>query len=382
MRRKKVMTALLAAMMSVSMAVPTFAATSPAGSVATQATAGIIVKNTIRLDNNGRAKYNGTLSRENNYEEYYKFTPGRTGTLKIVSTGSNYYVSNSVREEFTNDMLSDYPGILYDTAGYSLTRNYALVKGATYLIGIRNHNRYGTANDYTIAFEFKGGKESFSEDYSNENEDMSSAKSVQLNKTYYGVKTITENTDWFKFTLRSDSEIQIPLTGDISCDIYNSSRIKEVDSYQEQWYGLRKVSLKKGTYYIRINGSGQYSFFISDGKQSSVGTGTKPSNTKPSKTNTVKVTKPKATYITKLSKGSKRFKVSVKKQSVTGYQVQYFLKSNFKGSKTKTFQGTSCTVKKLKAKKKYYVRVRSYKKSGSKTLYSAWSAKKSVKTKK
>ncbi len=96
----------------------------------------------------------------------------------------------------------------------------------------------------------------------------------------------------------------------------------------------------------------------------------------------VKVTAPKATYIKKLTKGSKRFKVSVKKQSVTGYQVQYSLKSNFKGSKTKSFKGTSYTVKGLKGKKKYYVRVRSYKKSGSKTLYSAWSGKKSVKTNK
>lgn len=71
---------------------------------------------------------------------------------------------------------------------------------------------------------------------------------------------------------------------------------------------------------------------------------------------------------------------------ITGYQVQYSLKSNFKSAKTKTVPGyknISLKVKKLKAKKKYYVRVRTYmtvKDVG--TFYSKWSAKKAVKTKK
>ena len=40
------------------------------------------------------------------------------------------------------------------------------------------------------------------------------------------------------------------------------------------------------------------------------------------------------------------------------------------------------TVKKLKAKKKYYVRVRTYKKVGSTNYYSSWSKAKYVTTKK
>ena len=38
-------------------------------------------------------------------------------------------------------------------------------------------------------------------------------------------------------------------------------------------------------------------------------------------------------------------------------------------------------VKKLKAKKKYYVRIRAYKVIGGKTYHSGWSAKKTIKTK-
>lgn len=46
----------------------------------------------------------------------------------------------------------------------------------------------------------------------------------------------------------------------------------------------------------------------------------------------------------------------------------------------KGYKATSKTVKKLKAKKKYYVQVRTYKKTSSGTLYSSWSKIKKVKT--
>ena len=98
----------------------------------------------------------------------------------------------------------------------------------------------------------------------------------------------------------------------------------------------------------------------------------------------IKVNVPK-TLITKLTKGKKSFIVKWKKLSgVTGYQVQYGLKKTFKGAKTVTVYGyktTSKKIKKLKSKKKYYVRVRAYKTVYGKTHYSPWSTVKSTKTK-
>lgn len=68
-----------------------------------------------------------------------------------------------------------------------------------------------------------------------------------------------------------------------------------------------------------------------------------------------------------------------KKSGVTGYQIQVATKKNFKsGVKTTTVRGekkTTVTVKKLKGKKTYYVRVRAYKMVGKKMYYSAWSSK-------
>ena len=99
--------------------------------------------------------------------------------------------------------------------------------------------------------------------------------------------------------------------------------------------------------------------------------------------------KPKSTSIKKLTKGKKKFKVTWKKVSgVAGYQIQYSTDKKFKkNTKTVTAKkgSTSATIKKLKSKKTYYVRVRTYKttKVNGKTtkVYSSWSKVKSVKTK-
>lgn len=54
--------------------------------------------------------------------------------------------------------------------------------------------------------------------------------------------------------------------------------------------------------------------------------------------------------------------VSYKKVSgVKGYEICYSLKKNFKGAKKLTTSKTKLTIKKLKKKKIYYVRVCAYK---------------------
>ena len=97
--------------------------------------------------------------------------------------------------------------------------------------------------------------------------------------------------------------------------------------------------------------------------------------------------KPKGTSLNKVSAGKKKFKASWKKQKTqtTGYELQYARNSNFtSGKKVKITKNktTSSTIKNLKAKKKYFVRIRTYKKANGKTYYSGWSKSKNVKTKK
>lgn len=102
--------------------------------------------------------------------------------------------------------------------------------------------------------------------------------------------------------------------------------------------------------------------------------------------------RPKKTSLKKVSAKSKGMQVSWKKQTVQidGYQLQYSTSGSFKGKTTKLTSAkksaVSKKISKLKGKKKYYVRIRTYKTvkvNGKKVkLYSNWSAKKSVKTKK
>ncbi len=100
----------------------------------------------------------------------------------------------------------------------------------------------------------------------------------------------------------------------------------------------------------------------------------------------VQIPSVKSTSIKKLTKAKKSFKVTWKKVSgVSGYQIQYSTNKKFKSSnKTATVKKgstTSLTVKKLKSKKTYYVRVRAYKNVNGRKVYSSWSKVKNIKTK-
>ena len=86
------------------------------------------------------------------------------------------------------------------------------------------------------------------------------------------------------------------------------------------------------------------------------------------------------TRITKIVKTKKSAKVIYKKiAKVSGYQLQLSRSSKFKKAVTKTTKKISYKFKKLKANKKYYVRVRGYVKTSNGTTYGKW-RKKKIKT--
>ena len=95
---------------------------------------------------------------------------------------------------------------------------------------------------------------------------------------------------------------------------------------------------------------------------------------------------PAKTTVKKVTGASKSLKVTVNKKTtqVSGYEIQYSTSKKFTSAKTKTITSaktTSTTIKSLKAKKTYYVRVRTYKTVNGKKYYSGWSTYKYVKTK-
>lgn len=82
--------------------------------------------------------------------------------------------------------------------------------------------------------------------------------------------------------------------------------------------------------------------------------------------------------------GKKKVKIIVKKTSekINGYEVILSTKKNFKKAKKVTTKKNIVTVRKLKASKKYFVKVRAFKKVGNKKIYGKYSTVKKVIVKK
>ena len=145
----------------------------------------------------------------------------------------------------------------------------------------------------------------------------------------------------------------------------------------------------EGTYNIVVTATGYNKTLEFTYTNKSDTTATKPSDattaTKPAATTTAtkpavkpvkKVTVKKQTA--KVKAGKKKLTVTWKKdKNVSGYQIKIATKKNFKGAKTytvKSYKTYKKVIKKLKANKKYFVKVRAYKTVGKSKVYGAYSA--------
>lgn len=152
----------------------------------------------------------------------------------------------------------------------------------------------------------------------------------------------------------------------------------------------------EGTYNIVVTATGYNKTLEFTYTNKSDTTATKPSDateatkpaatteaTKPAVKPVKKVTVKKQTA--KVKAGKKKLTVTWKKdKNVSGYQIKIATKKNFKGAKTytvKSYKTYKKVIKKLKANKKYFVKVCAYKTVGKSKVYGAYSAVRSCKVK-
>ena len=91
----------------------------------------------------------------------------------------------------------------------------------------------------------------------------------------------------------------------------------------------------------------------------------------------------KVSWKTAKNTKDRKLTASWKKASgADGYQIQYAPNKKFKKAKSQTVKSTSVTLKKLKKKTTYFVRVRAYKAVDGKKVFGKWSSVKKVKIKK
>lgn len=232
---------------------------------------------------------------------------------------------------------------------------------------------------------------------------QSYAKTVQLNSVFidrfsemdYKIKKswYSDYFDVFKFSVPSTGNIRLHIESEKEIARYTDFFVyseKNIDKVlwegindNEQKYGYSdgrgvyydewSFFLTAGTYYLVAEMSSYFDDKINVDCEYFLGFSPSFSNTS----------------ISKLTKYKKAFKVTWRNASgVTGYQIQYSQNSKMKSSKIITINNktkVSRKIKGLKKKKKYYVRVRTYKKltveGVLKTYYGKWSVKKSIKTK-
>ena len=210
-----------------------------------------------------------------------------------------------------------------------------LKNGTDYTVSYSNNTKVGTAK---VTITGKGNYTgSVSKTYSIKNNFKKATVSGISNKSYTG-KNITQS-----ITVK-----------------YNGKTLKNGTDYTVSYSNSKNI----GTATVKITGKGSYT-----------GTITKTFKINPAKQEIQKLTaKSKAFFVDWAQKGS-----------ATGYEIQYATNSKFTSAKKVTITNNKTdktTISKLSGKKKYYVRVRSYTTVKGTKYYGAWSASKSVTTKK
>ena len=210
-----------------------------------------------------------------------------------------------------------------------------LKNGTDYTVSYSNNTKVGTAK---VTITGKGNYTgSVSKTYSIKNDFKKATISGISNKSYTG-KNITQS-----ITVK-----------------YNGKTLKNGTDYTVSYSSNKNI----GTATVKITGKGSYT-----------GTITKTFKINPAKQEIQKLTaKSKAFFVDWAQKGS-----------ASGYEIQYATNSKFTSAKKVTITNNKTdktTVSKLSGKKKYYVRVRSYTTVKGTKYYGAWSASKSVTTKK
>lgn len=226
--------------------------------------------------------------------------------------------------------------------------------------------------NYQLKASFVSANESFAE--TGADDYISGANPIKLNQTYNGQICKGDNGDFYHFKIRKKDIMEICVSSDMVGEvfIYSANGTKIWSDYYTSQSTTGKyeantiVTISPGDYYFKFyyDRDGNYSFNLRSYNETK----------KPSK---IKLTSFKSSK--KKSAAVKWKKVS----NVSGYEIQYARNSKFKSAKKTSVssRSSSKTIKKLKSRYKYYVRVRAYKTVAGKKKYGSWSKAKSVRVK-
>ncbi len=318
-----------------------------------------------------------TLNDEN---DIYAFTIPTSGTVQVTSQADcdaleyNMYdtkgdvvvTSSQSRNQITNSI----------NYSYSIPLN-----SGTYYLEMKR----GKTGSYSFKVDFASAYESFPE--TGADDYLTGANPINLGVTYsgqiayknQGVKFyngssyMAKDVDYYVFNVFQGGAITINVSSqsDLRAEIYDDQGNSQrwIDSSKVESLGRYDINetlnMMPGTYYLSIRGdSGNYSFQVSQ------------------------YVAPKSVARVSISKAKSKKKHSItlnwkKVEGASGYQIQYSKYKNFRGKKSLWVGSTinKKTIRSLKSKKKYYVRVRAYTISNSQFIYGKFSKARKVKVK-
>lgn len=214
------------------------------------------------------------------------------------------------------------------------------------------------------------------------NDTIDTANKINTNIEYSGNLSNDDDVDYFTFNLTSAKTINVKLKQD-------------ADEISDKAYFVEVYNAAKNGQYRLCN-----SFYTKANVMSQGGKIQVPAGKYIVKVSTTKTANDKEYYrlLVEETNASNYLNVNTEPNDVEGTHIlldaticniekkgskyTFAINRSFVGKKTKRTKATSVTFRKLKKKKNYYFKVRSYRISGGKTVYSSWSNVKKVKVKK
>lgn len=297
--------------------------------------------------------------------DVYQFAISKAGcvNLDITSYMKYYciYVFNSDGEEiwYTND------NEWTETVGYRRDAYHLYLERGTYYIKITGYKwggDYKSAGKYVVNTSFVSSGTTFEGD----DNSFAAANTITNAKTYTGQISINDDFDTYRFGVASGGKIPITIRSYME---YYTVKLFDANG-KEIWYsdynkwnenvGYRKdthyVVLSPGTYYIQVSANhdatGKYKLSL---------------NTSAAK---------KLDKVENVRASQQGEAIDVDWDEVSdaqGYQVCYSTSKTFAGAKTANASSTHATLRNLKSKKSYYIRVRAYVVASGKRIYGSYS---------
>lgn len=333
-----------------------------------------------------------------------------------ITLPSNGYVSIAIKRPIVDQQYEDMAIEIINSQGIKITEDYTNLEGAstmnfrtglkkgTYYVNIVNRfSGYDEPSDVIATFAVGFTATNYCE--AEPNDGVVAATPMTFGQAYLGfVEPDASSKDYYKFVVPTTRKVRIYIgkytsivsssgtltyfdlfksgdqfetsliyykgSNDWNSSIYKFNLANNKIKVLSSGTGYIDKYLTAGTYYIKVSSyldtNAAYSIGVTNTPAASTVTTTKKKSNKPAQVKKLKLKKG----------GKKTAKLAWKKvKGAKGYQIKYSTSKKFKKSKTKTktSKKNKITLKKLN-KKRYYVKVRAYKKVKGKKVYGKYSS--------